>query len=228
MLQTAGMSLFLDLLIPAKCLFCGQLGTRVCEDCEVEIGSEPRLVYRDGLIGFSAMGYDSNAKTLLRSYKELGESELASVMARTMVNLIGCFEQRPELLVPIPSNRSSVRERGFNPAELLARELSLQVPGLRWSNVLGRIRETKDQSKLTPTERKQNQLGSMIAKVGGGRVLLIDDIVTTGASLLAAKETLERADYIVDGFVTFAETEAKGCTLTTQAQLPADGGTSWN
>lgn len=222
------MSLLLDLLVPTKCLFCGHLGTRVCEDCEVALGSEPRLVYRDGLIGFSAMGYNENAKTLLRSYKELGESELAAVMAKTMVSLIGCFEQVPALLVPMPSNRSSVRERGFNPAELLCREISLRVSGLRWSNVLGRLRETKDQSKLTPAERKSNQLGSMIAKVGAGSVLLVDDIVTTGASMLAAKQTLEDAGYFVTGFVTFAETEAKGCTLTTQAKLPADGGTSWN
>jgi ComF family protein len=222
------MSLLLDLFVPTKCLFCERFGTRVCETCEVMLGAEPRLVYRDGVVGFSAMSYNSNAKALLRSYKELGESELAKPMAKAMVNLIGCFEYFPTLLVPIPSNRSSVRDRGFSPAELIARELSLRIPGLRWSNVLGRNRETKDQSKLAPTERALNQLGSMIAKVGSGRVLLVDDIVTTGASILAAKKSLESAGYFVEGFVTFAETEAKGCTLATQAQLPADGGTSWN
>ncbi|MEY3856129.1 MAG: hypothetical protein RJA45_599, partial [Actinomycetota bacterium] len=176
----------------------------------------------------SSMNYNDRAKTLLRSYKELGESELSKTMAQAMVNLLGCFDQLPSILVPMPSNRSSVRERGFNPAELLARELSLRVPGLRWSNILLRTRETKDQSKLSPTERRQNQQGSMMAKVGTGRVLLVDDVVTTGASMLTAKETLENAGYFVIGFVTFAETEAKRCTLTTQALLPADGGTSWN
>ena len=174
------------------------------------------------------MSYNERAKTLLRSYKELGESELAKTMAQTMVNLLGCFEQQPTILVPMPSNRGSISERGFNPAELIARELSLRIPGLRWSNILLRTRETKDQSKLSPAERRQNQQGSMIAKVGTGRLLLVDDVVTTGSSLLTAKETLESAGYSVTGFVTFAETEAKGCTLTTQALLPADGGTSWN
>lgn len=222
------MSLLLDLLVPAKCLYCGRLGSRVCDSCEFQLGNSPRLVFRDGLIGFSAMNYDTNAKTLLRSYKELGESELAKTMAASMVNLLNCFEKPPELLVPIPSNRSAIRERGFNPAELIARELSLQVSGIRWANLLVRIRETRDQSKLTPSERRLNQQNSMIARVGTGRVLLVDDIVTTGASLLTAKQTLENSGYFVDGFVTFAETEAKGCTLTTQALSPEDGGTSWN
>jgi orotate phosphoribosyltransferase len=68
----------------------------------------------------------------------------------------------------------------------------------------------------------------MISKVGSGRVILVDDVVTTGATLITAKQTLENAGYFVEGFVTFAETEGKRCTLTTQAKLPADGGTSWN
>ena len=174
------------------------------------------------------MSYNEQAQKLLRSYKELGESELARLMATTMSPLVDCFDQHPELLVPIPSNRSSIRERGFNPAELLARELSRQLPATGWSNILGRRRETKDQSKLNPDERAQNQFGSMFGRVGSGRVLLVDDVVTTGASLLEAKETLENSGYFVQGFVTFAETESKRCTLTTQVMLPADGGTSWN
>jgi predicted amidophosphoribosyltransferase len=145
-----------------------------------------------------------------------------------MIPLVQCFERMPELLVPIPSNRNSVLERGYNPAELIAREISAGIPGARWSNLLGRLRETKDQSKLTPNQRQLNQSGSMAARVGKGRVLLIDDVVTTGSTLLEAKETLENSGYFVEGFITFAETEAKRCTLTTQASLPADGGTSWN
>jgi ComF family protein len=222
------MSLILDLLLPAKCLFCARLSARVCATCEQDIGADPRLVFRKGFVGFAAMPYNALAQTLMRCYKELGESELARLMAISMKPLLHCFDQLPELLVPMPSNRSSIRERGFNPAELLARELSLQVPALRWSNVLSRSRETRDQSKLNPEQRNLNQRGSMVGRVGSERVLLVDDVVTTGASLLTAKETLENSGYFVQGFVTFAETEAKRCTLTTQALLPVDGGTSWN
>lgn len=222
------MSLILDFLLPAKCLFCGRLSSRVCNTCEQNLGVEPRLVFRGGFIGFAAMPYNAQAQMLLRSYKELGESELAHTMASSMIPLINCFDFPPDLLVPMPSNRSSIRDRGFNPAELLAREMSRKIPMLRWSNLLSRIRETKDQSKLNPEQRVQNQAGSMVGRVGSGKVLLVDDVVTTGASLLSAKETLENSGYFVQGFITFAETEAKRCTLATQAKLPEDGGTSWN
>jgi predicted amidophosphoribosyltransferase len=100
-------------------------------------------------------------------------------------------------------------ERGFNPAELLARELSASVPGLTWRNLLTRNRKTKDQSKLAPAARTSNQLGSMSAPAGNLSVLLIDDVVTTGATLLEAASTLQKAGHSVHGFLTFAETEAK-------------------
>lgn len=74
----------------------------------------------------------------------------------------------------------------------------------------------------------QNQLNSMVAKVGHERVVLVDDVVTTGSTLKTAAKTLENAGHEVIGFLTFAETESKRCNLTTRATLPADGGTSWN
>ena len=174
------------------------------------------------------MPYNEKARLLLRSYKELGESELASSMATAMIPLIQCFEKIPQVLVPVPSNPGSMRERGFNPAELLAREIAKRVPEARWVNVLSRVRETNDQSKLNPSDRAKNQLGSMFARSGNSRVLLVDDVVTTGATIKEATRTLVKAGYFVEGFITFAETEGKRCTLTTQAKLPADGGTSWN
>ncbi len=222
------MSLILELFLPAKCLFCDELGDRVCGNCAYEVGAAPRIVSREGFIGFSATDYNMASQKLLRSYKELGESELAGFIAGAMFPLLQCFEGLPDFLVPMPSNRSSLRERGYNPAELLAREIAARLPRVKWSNLLSRVRETQDQSKLNPIERKVNQLGSMVAKAGSGSVIIVDDVVTTGASVLTAKQTLENAGYFVQGFVTFAETEGKRCTLTTQAQLPADGGTSWN
>lgn len=174
---------------------------------------------RGSLIGFATSSYTDDAKLALRAYKELGESELASALARPMLPLLGCFETSPTLLVPIPSNRTSMRERGFNPAELLARELALRSNGIRWANVLQRSRETDDQSKLSPAARAENQRDSMVARSGSREVLLIDDVVTTGATLLEANRTLQKAGYFVTGFITFAETEPKRSMLSTQATV---------
>ena len=104
----------------------------------------------------------------------------------------------------------------------------MRRPELTWANLLVRTRETLDQSKLSPTERHENQTGSLVARVGQGSVLLVDDVITTGATIKQAAKGLEKAGYFVQGFVTFAETESKRCNLTTQVTLPADGGTSWN
>jgi predicted amidophosphoribosyltransferase len=174
------------------------------------------------------MAYTAEAKLLLRAFKELGESSLAYQIAQSMTPLLGCFEEFPTRLVPIPSNFKSIRERGFNPAEIIAREIAVHYPNLRFENLLTRTRQTLDQSKLTPFERSDNQLGSMLARVGGEQIILIDDVVTTGATLKEATSALENAGHSVIGFLTFAETEAKRCNLATQATSPADGGTSWN
>lgn len=222
------MGSLINLLLPTTCVYCERLSDRVCAECLGEIAVDPRLVFRDGLVGFATMAYNSKAQSLLRAYKELGESHLATLIADTMRPLLACFQETPSCLVPVPSNKSVSRQRGFNPAEVIARELSKNFTNLPYENLLRRTLETRDQSKLNPRERAENQLGSMLALGGRHEVVLVDDVVTTGATLLTAAETLKNAGHLVLGFVTFAETEAKRCNLTTQAPFPVDGGTSWN
>ena len=155
------------------------------------------------------MSYNQDARLFLRSFKELGESSLGTLIAENILPLLDCFIDSPKILVPVPSNQSALFERGFNPAEVIARELCKLDQTLTYKNSLLRTRPTRDQSKLTVRERNENQLGSLIANVSQERVLLVDDIVTTGATLNASRIALETAGNIVAGFVTFAETESK-------------------
>lgn len=203
------MSLLLNIFLPTTCIYCRKLTARVCYECEPRVGSDPRLVFRENFIGFSSMTYNSDAKLLLRAFKELGESSLGKLMAQNMFPLIECFQNAPTILVPVPSNRNSLRARGLNPAEVIARELTNLDRNLRFQNLLARTRQTQDQSKLSVSARKENQRESMIASAAGASVLLVDDVVTTGSTLLAAKESLEKAGNSVVGFLTFAETESK-------------------
>lgn len=222
------MASLLDIFIPGTCLVCGKLCERICSDCSDNLGLDPRLVFRDNLIGFSATSYTDSVRLVLRSFKELGESSLGAFLATRLKPLLNCFSERPTCLVPVPSNFSSLRERGFNPAEVIARELCRELPGITYQNLLVRSRQTQDQSRLSPSQRSANQLNSMLAQVGNERIVLIDDVITTGSTLQAATKTLENSGHTIIGFLTFAETESKRCNLTTQATLPADGGTSWN
>ena len=222
------MAALIDLLIPGTCILCGKLFERICDDCSESLGLDPRLVFRDELVGFSATAYTEPVRQVLRSFKELGESSLGVFFAERLKPLLTCFEELPTCLVPVPSNFSSLRERGFNPAEVIARELCRSNPGTSYQNLLVRTRQTQDQSRLSPTQRAENQLNSMMAKVGSERVILVDDVITTGSTMKTATKTLENSGHKVIGFLTFDETESKRCNLTTQATLPADGGTSWN
>lgn len=167
------------------------------------------MVARAGLIGFAATDYSPTVRSLIRAYKELGESSLASVLAKHMAGLVGCFHSQQITLTAVPSNRQSERERGFNQAELLAREITRINPTLGFRQLLRKSRNTLDQSKLKPDQRSLNQQGSMVAVVGRLNVVVIDDIVTTGATIKAAADALQHAGHNFVGFVTFAETESK-------------------
>lgn len=167
------------------------------------------MVTRYGLFGFAATDYSPTVQSLIRHYKELGESSLAIDLAKHMVALVECFHAQDITLAAVPSNRKSERERGFNHAELLAREITRRNPELRFRQVLRKSRATLDQSKLNPVERSMNQQGAMVASVGRLNVVVIDDIITTGATIKEAAKAIQHAGHNFVGFVTFAETESK-------------------
>lgn len=146
---------------------------------------------------------------MIRSFKELGESSLAPKLARPMVTLVDCFHETDLTLTAIPGNRITTLERGFNQAELLAREMRKLNPALGLRRLLRKTRNTLDQSKLKPVERALNQQDSMVAEVGRLNVVVVDDIITTGATMRAAADALQHAGHRFVGFVAFAETESK-------------------
>ena len=200
---------FLVDLLPSQCLLCSRLAARCCSNCQSKIGNRPRLVFRQGLIGFAADSYSSDAKIMLRSFKELGESSLARFLSEPMAGLIDCFAEVPNFVVPVPSSKTAFRERGYNPAELLAREICRIRKGISLQNGLTRTRKVVDQSKLSPAARNLNQANSMVFLGQPGSVILVDDIVTTGSTLLEAARAINQSGNQLLGFVTFAETESK-------------------
>jgi len=98
-------------------------------------------------------------------------------------------------LVPVPLHPSRRAERGFNQAEELARQLS-RTTGLPLLRVLRRVKRTGTQTRLRRSERLRNQAGAFAAKPGfdasGMRLLIIDDVFTTGATVNACARALER------------------------------------
>jgi ComF family protein len=145
-------------------------------------------------------------------FKFQGEAGWAGSLATLMRSapwaepaLDGC-----DVVLPMPLAPQRLRERGFNQALLLARRLA---PGKTDANLLLRTRETAAQSGLTRTERLHNLSGAFVleptrsASLHGRRVVLIDDVMTSGASLFAAASVLRAAGAAHVAAIVFARTD---------------------
>ena len=103
---------------------------------------------------------------------------------------------RVDLVVPVPLGKQRMNERGYNQVGLLAKPLAAMQGWRSSPQVLVRRRETRSQVGLTPLERKENIAGAFQAepaRAAGKDILLVDDVVTTAATLAACSEALLKA-----------------------------------
>ena len=222
-------SALIDAIFATRCVLCKRLGSTCCNECWGGLTFTQRVVVRSAnLIGVSAIDFDPTVGRLIHAFKESGHSVLASRFAAAMTQplLTFCADRGLEsvgriYLVPVPSRLGSIQKRGFSPGELVAKALlaileprlgdSLAPSGPCFSLRAGwvwRYLETSDQAALGQQQRKENLVNTMSAssRAAGKRIILVDDIVTTGSSLLETARALESVGAEIVGFVTFAET----------------------
>lgn len=140
--------------------------------------------------------------------------EIASRMSRLDFPIDVVEERRA--LVPVPLSTKRMRERGYNQSELLARSLAgrWQIPV--WNEVLTRVRHTETQTRLTPGDRLRNVSGAFCAPdsakkmLRGAHVIVVDDVVTTAATLNACAAALCAGGARIVSFVTFGRAPALG------------------
>jgi len=117
-------------------------------------------------------------------------------MARWLAELLHSVNWHPTLVVAVPLSRKRLKARGYNQSALIARELS-EIMDLEYSaRAISRSRETKSQVGLDPIARWHNVSRAFRAQpsqVDGHGVILVDDLITTGATLSACAEALEQA-----------------------------------
>ena len=140
--------------------------------------------------------------------------EIASRMARLDFPADVVEERRA--LVPVPLSTKRLRERGYNQSELLARSLSRRWELPVWNEVLTRVRHTETQTRLTPGDRLRNVSGAFCAPdsakkmLRGAHVMVVDDVVTTAATLNACAAALCAGGARIVSFVTFGRAPALG------------------
>jgi predicted amidophosphoribosyltransferase len=189
-----------EIVFPASCLACGKKPKPICDDCLPVFGNPMR---KDSLYYAAELGESLGA--VVSTLKDKNRTALIPVLGAALRPcLTNCLrELNPELLVCPPSAKGQYRKRGFNPALEIFRSAN---PGsLRVTDQILRFgREPKDQRRLSRTERYQNVQNLFEAKPLGARVLLVDDVFTTGATLNAARLALEDAGAKVLGSCVLA------------------------
>lgn len=158
------------------------------------------------------------AGPIVHALKYGGWTATASGMAERMARLDWPADVIAErtALVPVPLARTRQRERGFNQSALLAAELASRWRVPVWSSAIERARPTQTQTRLTPAERSSNVAGAFRATEGahstlrGAHVVLVDDVVTTAATLNACADALFAAGARILSYVTFGRAPASG------------------
>lgn len=204
----------LDLLLPTRCAVCGRNGPPICQACIPAPLSEPRRISREHLTGLVAREFGAVEQKLVHAFKDDGQTALSRFLAKPLVPLLldlahGC---RDSILVPVPSSRQNYKKRGFRPTGILAAAINRQAkrPCLV-ANALSFVRQVDDQTLLDSHRRKTNLESSMMATelVRGRSVILFDDVITTGSTILEASRATCEAGGQVVGFLAFAETILK-------------------
>lgn len=190
-------------VFPERCLLCGKLvpaGVVFCPDCAAGLPEKPclRTVWMPGrkpLAVASVLRYHGRWRRCLQGYKFHNYSYLARQLGWLMAHAaLSLSVKEFDAVAYVPMGKKSRRERDYDQCRLLAKNLGhfLDVPVL---NALRKVKETKTQHELGRRERLQNLRGAYVCKIPltGKRVLLVDDIVTTGSTLRECAGELYRA-----------------------------------
>lgn len=210
---------------PPLCAICGRpwRHTGLCRFCAKGLGV---------LSGRSALVYTGAVRTLVHELKFRAAYELG-VPLGVIVAAVARFADgwRPQVIVPVPLHRDRLEERGFNQSELLAKGASGLLRCQVASDALARDKPTVPQSSLHETERWRNVQSAFTVpnpgKVRNRRVLLVDDVFTTGATLNAAGGALLQAGAADVRFATLAvavnPTDLAGISLKCNRSIAQSG-----
>jgi predicted amidophosphoribosyltransferase len=170
------------------------------------------------LPGLALSVLDDSVSRAMTAFKEKNQFAVARSMVDSLLPT-ECLWQ-VDLVVAAPSAKANFKKRGFVPAELIAQRVARRWGLPHMASALTLVRKVEDQASLTVDQRQQNLVEAMRAspRLAGKRVLLVDDIVTTGSTIAEAARAVAAAAAEPSAFVVLAE------TLRRQAPSPHPAG----
>jgi len=189
----------LNLIFPPRCVSCQATGAWLCPTCldGILFFEPPWPVIADDLSPLqdvrAAARLGGPLRQAIHHFKYRGLRALAPVLGEMLYD---CWDAEPwpvDVIVPVPLHPQRLRERGYNQSALLARELARHTGLPVAEGTLLRTTPTPPQVGLHAAERAQNVRGAFRChddRLNGMRVLLVDDVFTTGATLRACAEGL--------------------------------------
>jgi ComF family protein len=226
----------LDLVLPPRCPGCGEIvdgDDRFCAGCFAQLqflgppqcaccgDPLPHDAGADARCGAclaeppafararAALAYGGPARQVVLALKHGRRLHLARLMARQMLRAAGPLPD-DAVIVPVPSHRWRLWRRGFNQAALIARQIARQAGRPLLVDALDRVKPTPVTKGLTRRQRQKNVAGAFQVRraeaVKGKSVVLVDDVMTTGATVAACAARLGRAGARQVEVLTFART----------------------
>jgi len=178
-----------DLVFPPICANCGRVDAGFCSVCRRELARCPVEISHyslGGLDGVCATGKQHGVLgAAVKAFKYESATDLRDLLTERLCAALREQAWQLDAVVPVPLHADRLLERGYNQSALLGERLAQEHKVRYRPDLLGRIRSTGQQALLTGSERMQNVAGAFAAdgRVSDLSVLLIDDVVTTGATL---------------------------------------------
>ena len=211
------------LVFPEICIMCRSEFINICPNCYIVWNEEPTEFSVAGMRVKSVAHYDDLVSSVVLKAKEdrnrVAQTLLAGAMAKATLAWCSQLDLKQVLIVPIPSTKAAIRRRGGSFLHPILDKVIVECrnkgyENIAWKEMLRHIKKVKDQSKLSYSDRKLNLSSAFTCIINENQlqefneksIILIDDVVTSGATLLGAENALRERKMTVLGAVTACAT----------------------